>query len=127
MVIWVQKIIDCELVITSEINNKCETIVISGRGYYKKEKEIIIYFTSDNIRYKYIVIKDKVEIYCNDSHYNFWVNKEDIGEIKNGDYIFKITTLANKIEITDNFVLINYELKQNNILIGKYLTKLSFN
>ena len=122
-----QKIIDCELVITSEINNKCETIVISGRGYYKKEKEIIIYFTSDNIRYKYIVIKDKVEIYCNDSHYNFIVNKEDIGEIKNGDYIFKITTLANKIEITDNFVLINYELKQNNILIGKYLTKLSFN
>lgn len=127
MVIWVQKIIDCELVITSEINNKCETIVISGRGYYKKEKEIIIYFTSDNIRYKYIVIKDKVEIYCNDSHYNFRFNKEDIGEIKNGDYIFKITTLANKIEITDNFVLINYELKQNNILIGKYLTKLSFN
>ena len=122
-----QKIIDCELVITSEINNKCETIVISGRGYYKKEKEIIIYFTSDNIRYKYIVIKDKVEIYCNDSHYNFRFNKEDIGEIKNGDYIFKITTLANKIEITDNFVLINYELKQNNILIGKYLTKLSFN
>ena len=35
--------------------------------------------------------------------------------------------LESKIEITDNFVLINYELKQNNILIGKYLTKLSFN
>lgn len=122
-----QKIIDCELVITSEINNKCETTVISGRGYYKKENEIVVYFTSDNIRYKYIVIKDKVEIYCNDSHYNFRLNKEDIGEIKNGDYIFKITTLANKIEITDNSILINYELKQNNVLIGKYLTKLSFN
>jgi len=123
----VQRIIDCELVITSEINNKCETTVISGRGYYKKENETVVYFTSDNIRYKYIIIKDKVEIYCNDSHYNFTLNNEDIGEIKNGDYIFKITTLTNKIEITDNSILINYELKQNNILIGKYLTKLSFN
>lgn len=121
-----QKLIDCNLVITSEINNKCETTVISGRGYYKRENEIVIYFTSDNIRYKYIIKNNEVEIYCNESHYNFSFNKENYGEIKNGDYLFKITTFANKIEIQDNFILVNYELKQNNILIGKYLTKLSF-
>lgn len=122
-----QKIVNCKLVITSKINGKSEDTVIEGKGYYKKEKEQIVYFTSSDIRYKYEINDNKLKIYCNDSWYEFIDNQFSYGEIKNGDYIFKITTFTNKLEINDNYILLNYELSQNKVLIGQYFTELSFN
>lgn len=127
MVILVQKVIECELVIVSEINDKKDTSVIRGKGYCRDEEFFVVYFTSGNGKYKYIVKEDEIEIYYNDSCYKFKNKMFSEGQIKNGDYIFKITTFASKIEIFDNLILIDYELSQNDKLIGKYYTKLSFN
>ena len=127
VVIFVQQIVNCELVINRSIGGKEEKSVIKGKGYYKKdENEVLVFFSSDDIKYKYIYKGDSLFIYCNDSKYEFKENIKCIGEIKNGDYIFKITTLASKIEINNNYIILNYELYQNDLL-GSYCSKLSFN
>ena len=53
-------------------------------------------------------------------------NEKNTGEIKNGDYIFKITTLASKIEVLNNCIILNYSVYQEE-LIGNYFSVLSFN
>lgn len=122
-----QKIVDCVLEINRIINDKEEKSIINGRGYYKEEDGgITIFFSSDNVKYKYIYKYDMLTIFCNDSKYTFKENVKDKGQIKNGDYIFEITTLASKIEINNNYIIVNYSLYQQD-LIGTYLSKLSFN
>lgn len=125
--IFVQEIVMCKLVIDSYINNKNENVVIEGKGYYKNEKGVIsIYFTSEENKYKYFYENDILSISCNDSIYNFKLNREELGKIKNGDYVFEITTFATRIEVGDKFIIVEYNLSQNNTLIGTYKSKLSF-
>ena len=74
--IIVQEIVECKLIINSCINGKDEENVIRGRGYYKNDNGILtVYFTSDNVKYKYVYEKDILKVYCNDSLYNFVLNK----------------------------------------------------
>ena len=109
-------------------DNKEENSVIKGKGYYKNEdNQIIVFFSSDDIKYKYICNEETLTILCNDSKYEFKENIKKEGKIKNGDYIFKITTLASKIEVCTNYIIVNYSLFQNDIVIGTYYSKLSFN
>lgn len=120
------KLIECNLVVSSEINGKKDCIIVKGKGYVKKDEDFIIYFSSDDMKYKYVCQKEKVIVYCNDSVYVFRENKKDIGKIKNGDYIFEVTTFANKIEVKDNLIIIDYTLRQGNSIIGEYSSQLSF-
>ena len=88
-----QKIVECKLIINRVVNDKEDKVVIEGKGYYKEESgEKTIFFSSDNIKYKYIYKDDVLVVTCDDSKYVFKVNEKECGEIKNGDYIFKITT-----------------------------------
>ena len=127
MVIRVQKVVNCVLSINRNINNNEENSIIRGKGYYKNnDGEITIFFSSENIKYKYVYNKDCLVVYCNDSKYSFKENRKDIGEIKNGDYIFKVTTVAKKIEVREDCIILNYSLYQDD-LIGNYQSVLSFN
>lgn len=122
-----QKVVDCKLVINRFISEKEETSVIEGKGYYKKDNdEIIVFFSSEDIKYKYILKEGRLTVFCNDSKYIFKENEKGIGEIKNGDYTFKITTFATKIECNDNSIVLEYSLYQQE-LIGTYYSILSFN
>jgi hypothetical protein len=122
-----QKIVDCKLVINRVVDKKEETSVVQGKGYYRIENdEKIVFFTSENIKYKYIYSNGILTVLCNDSRYVFKENIKEIGEIKNGDYIFKVTTFASKIEVCDSYIILNYSLYQAD-LIGSYTSKLSFN
>lgn len=115
------------MVIESNIDGMKETSVIEGKGYYKKENnEIVVYFISDDIKYKYVYENDKLNIYCNDSSYEFKEGKYCEAKIKNGDYVFLITTFATKIEIKDNLIVVNYILSQKDNVFGKYNSQLSF-
>ena len=127
MVILVQKIINCELSIKRIINDKEELSIIKGKGYYKNASdELIVFFSSEDIKYKYIYKNNILTVLCNDSKYVFKEGTKEYGQIKNGDYIFKITTLASKIEINNQYIILDYSLYQND-LIGTYYSKLSFN
>lgn len=121
------KIVNCELKIESYIDKVKDVSVITGKGYYKNEEDkIIIYFSSEGFKCKYEYENDCLNIYFNDSKYNFINKKTSIGQIKNGDYVIEITTFTHKLEIKENCILLNYSLLQNNIELGKYITNLSF-
>ncbi len=127
MVILVQRKVDCVLEINSEIDGVIQKEEIIGNGYYKSnDEEIVVYFTNSDNRFKYVYSQGVMKVFFNDSCYNFKDKHFMEGEIKNGDYVFKITTFALNIELNDNFILLDYTLSQNNITIGNYKTKLSF-
>ena len=127
MVIFVQKIVECKLAVNSEINGKTDCVIVTGKGYYKEDNnEITVYFTNKDMKYKYVYNKEYLIVSCNDSNYVFRLNKEDIGEIKNGDYVFRITTYATKIEIYNSLIVLEYTLSQEGNIIGKYKSELSF-
>ena len=127
MVIFVNELVECKLKIITLIDGMKSVELIKGRGYCKKEDSfLVVYFTSDNIKYKYEYDGEKLIVFCNDSKYCFISDKKSIGKIKNGDYIFEITTFASKIDVNENCIILNYELFQNNILIGNYETSLLF-
>lgn len=122
-----QEIVECELSIDSVINNQSENVVIKGKGYYREDNgSVTVYFSSDDIKYKYVYNGQLLIINCNDSCYRFVLNKEDVGEIKNGDYVFKITTYATKIELNKRLFVVEYNLSQDNTIIGVYKSRLSF-
>ena len=122
-----QYIVNCKLNIKRVVGGKQEISVIEGKGYYKKEyNEIVVFFSSEDIKYKYVYSNKCLTIWCNDSKYVFRENIKEGGELKNGDYIFRITTLASRIEIFDNCIVLDYSLYQDD-LIGNYYTELSFN
>lgn len=122
-----QKIVNCKLDIDRFIDGKKESSIFEGKGYYKCDNnEIVVFFEANEIKYKYIYKDNSLTVMCNNSKYVFSENKKGVGEIKSGDYVFKITTLANKIEIMDTYIILNYSLYQND-LIGTYFTRLSFN
>lgn len=127
LVILVQEIVECKLVVNSDINGRNEQVIVNGKGYYKKDNEAVtIYFTNEDVKYKYVYDNDVLVVTCNDSCYKFKLNKEERGEIKNGDYVFRITTFATKIEVYNRLIVLEYNLSQNNIVIGKYKSELSF-
>lgn len=122
-----QKIVECKLVIECNNEDGSSQSVIEGKGYYKESDNLkVVYFTNDNNKYKYEYRENTVTIYFNDSCYNFRLNKNSEGEIKNGEFVLKLTTFASKIEINDNCIKVDYTLYQNNIKLGEYKTSLSF-
>lgn len=126
--IIVQRIVECNLVVSSEINNKKDCTIESGKGYYKEEnEEYIVYFTKGETKYKYIYNNGLLKVMCNDSCYEFKENEYKEGQIKNGEYVFVITTFATKIEMLSNKIILNYVLSQGDYVIGKYESELSFN
>lgn len=125
--ILVQKIVDCRLTIKRIIDNKEDIIVEEGKGYYKKSGACIVVFFSNNYyKYKYIYENGELIVICNNSEYRFKEGLDCEGKIKNGEYVFILTTHASKIDISDNCIILDYSLYQNN-LIGNYYSKLSFN
>lgn len=127
MVIWVQEVIECELIVNSSINGQNENVIIEGKGYYKEDGiNIVVYFASGDVKYKYVFEGDILMVSCNDSVYRFKENSYEIGKIKNGDYVFEITTFASKIEINNRVIVLEYNLSQNGQIIGFYKSKLSF-
>ncbi len=122
-----QRLVDCSLIVNSVINGKSESVSINGKGYCKDDNhEVVIYFSNEDMKYKYICKDENIIINCNDSCYNFTLNKENKGVIKNGDYTFDITTFATRIELYENLIILEYELRQHNVLIGTYKSQLSF-
>lgn len=122
-----QRLVECNLCVNSEINGNFDCTIIKGKGYYRENNnEIIIYFVSEDVKYKYVYSNECLIVYCNDSYYKFILNKESMGEIKNGDYVFKITTFATKIDVCNNLIVLEYNLGQQGTIIGKYKSKLSF-
>lgn len=122
-----KKLISCNLTIKSIIDNKEENIVISGDGYYKEEGNVVIvYFSCDGTKYKYIYDKEKLIIECGDSIYEFEEGVKRKGKIKNGNYVFEITTLANKLEIGKEKIILSYVLMQE-FIIGEYFMELTIN
>ena len=127
MVIIVQKIVECNLIVNSEIDGKHDSVTINGKGYYKNDnKEIIIYFSSNENKYKYLYKDNKLYVFSNDSCYEFSEKNYSFGEIKNGDFSLKITTFASKIEIYSDSIVLDYTLSQQDTIIGKYNSILSF-
>lgn len=127
MVIFVQKIVKCRFVINRFIDNKKEESLAEGKGYYKNENgEITVFFSSDGIKYKYVYKNDCLIVNCNDSIYKFIVGEKDKGIIKSDDYEFSVITLASKIVVSDNSIVLEYCLYQES-LIGSYKCFLSFN
>lgn len=126
-VIVVQKIVNCKLEINRIIDDKEEISVIQGKGYYKDSEGIVVFFSTDSVNCKYVYVDNSLTILFNDSKYIFKKDEEGIGQIKNGDYILKITTFASKLEVNDSFIVVDYTLYQSNVMIGKYYSKLSFN
>lgn len=123
-----QRVVNCKLVVNSEINGQKDCVIINGKGYYRNDDEgIVVYFSSDNIKYKYIYVNDLLTVFCNDSEYVFKVNVKEKGKIKNGEYVFEIATFATRIEIRDNLIILDYNLTQQGSIIGKYNSQLSFN
>ncbi len=123
-----QKIVNCELSIKRVIGDKDETSVIKGKGYFKEDNgETVVFFSNEEAKYKYVYNNGLLEVFCNDSKYTFKENVKDFGEIKSGEYIFKITTLASKIEVMNNCIVLDYSLYQQDMLIGTYYSRLSFN
>ena len=93
-----QKIVNCKLSIDRIVAKEKDNFVCEGKGYYKDDNgEVVVFFSCENIKYKYVFSNGILVVYCNDSKYVFKENEKNIGEIKNGDYIFKITTFASKI------------------------------
>ena len=124
-VIVVKKIVNCRLVIECINEEGKSKSVIEGKGYYNEINDLkIVYFTNDNNKYKYEYTENKVTIHFNDSCYNFKLNEKGEGQIKNGEFILKLTTFASKIEIDDNCLNVNYILHQGNIKLGDYKTSL---
>lgn len=122
-----QQIVECKLVVISNINNQNESVLVEGKGYYKEENgEVVVYFSSGDVKYKYVYNGDSLIVSCGDSSYTFRENKSGEGIIKNGDYIFKITTYATKIEVNNRVIVLEYNLSQNNQIIGRYKSTLSF-
>ena len=122
-----QRVVNCRLVISSEINGKKDCVIINGKGYYKKDNDgIIVYFNSEDTKYKYVYVDGCLTIQCNDSVYVFRYNSEEMGKIKNGEYIFEIATFATRIEVKDDSIILDYNLSQQGSIIGKYNTELSF-
>lgn len=122
-----KKIVECKLVIDSKTEGAANKVVIEGKGYYKKENEkIIIYFVNEDNKYKYEYELGGLTISFNDSFYNFKLNKKRKGIIKNGDLSLEITTFANKLEINENSIFLDYKLYQNDFEIGEYKTSLFF-
>lgn len=125
--ILVKKIINCKLSIDRIVENDKDTFVCEGKGYYRCiNDEVVVFFSSGDIKYKYVYKEGYLTVFCNNSKYIFKENEKKFGEIKNGDYIFKITTLASKIEINSNSIILNYSLYQDD-LVGTYFSVLSFN
>lgn len=123
-----QKIVCCNLEIKRIISSIEENSSISGKGYYKNDNsEIVVFFSSDDFKYKYVYKDNLLIVFCNESKYVFENNKKNFGEIKNGDLCFKITTLTSNIEVKDNSIKLDYSLYQGDSLIGVYYSKLSFN
>ena len=122
-----QRVVNCRLVISSEINDKKDCVIINGKGYYKNDSDgVVVYFNSEDTKYKYVYVNDCLTIYCNDSVYVFKINSEQVGKIKNGEYVFEIATFATRIEFNDNSIVLDYNLSQQGYMIGKYNTELSF-
>ena len=122
-----QRLVECNLSVNSEINGNFDCTIVKGKGYYRNDNdEIIIYFVSEDVKYKYVYSKECLSVYCNDSCYKFILNKESLGEIKNGDYVFKITTYATKIDVYNNLIVLEYNLSQQGTVIGRYKSELSF-
>lgn len=127
LVILMQKLVECKLVISSEINGNKDCNIFVGKGYYKKEdNRISVYFSNNDMKYKYVYSNDCLIISCNDSEYEFKVNEYRLGKIKNGDYIFGITTFATRIDVNDSCICLDYILSQQGSKIGNYSTELSF-
>ncbi len=122
-----QKIVNCKLEINRIIDDKEEISAIEGKGYYKDNDGIVVFFSNEGVSCKYIYKDNVLTILFNDSKYIFKIDEEGIGEIKNGDYILKITTFASKLEVNSSFIVVDYTLYQSNVIIGKYYSKLSFN
>lgn len=122
-----QEIVECELIVNSNISGQSDNVVIDGKGYYKEEDDLItVYFSNGKDKYKYVYDGDILIVSCGDSCYRFKNNRNESGEIKNGDYIFKITTYTTKLEIKNRVIVLDYTLSQNNQIIGFYKSKLSF-
>lgn len=122
-----QKIVDCKLIINRIIDSKEEKSVIEGKGYYKDDNgELTVFFTSENSKYKYIYIDNILTVICNNSEYTFKENIKEKGIIKQGEYSLVLTTLASKIKVMPNRIVLNYSLYQEE-LIGMYYSELSFN
>ena len=122
-----QKIVNCKLEISGIIDGNEEVSVVEGKGYYKDSDGIVVFFSNENISCKYMYEDDVLTILFNDSKYIFKNGEQRIGQIKNGDYILKITTFASKLEVNNSFIVVDYTLYQSNVMIGKYFSKLSFN
>ena len=122
-----QRVVNCKLSIKSIINDKEDIFVCEGKGYYKNDTlEITVYFASNDSKYKYVYCEESLTVFCNNSKYTFKKDIESIGEIKSDEYTFIFTTLAKKIEINNNCIVLDYELYQDG-LIGTYYSVLSFN
>lgn len=122
-----RSIINCELKIKSEINGNSDFFEVKGKGYYNDlDNEKVIYFSDQTNKYKFIYKGDRVVVYFNDSIYFFKEGIEDKGILKNGDYTFKITTLTSKIAFNNSNLEINYNLSQDNNIIGKYYLNLLY-
>lgn len=122
-----QKIVDCKLIINRIIDSKEEKSVIEGKGYYKDDNgELTVFFTSENSKYKYIYKDNILTVICNNSEYTFKENIKEKGIIKQGEYSLVLTTLASKIKVMPNKIVLNYSLYQEE-LIGMYYSELSFN
>lgn len=122
-----QKIVSCRLQISRIIDSKKEISIIEGKGYYKDNDGIVVFFSNESANCKYEYRDDILVILFNDSKYVFKLGEEGVGQIKNGDYTLKITTFASKLEVNNSFIVVDYTLYQSNVMIGKYYSKLSFN
>ena len=127
MVIYVQKIVECKLVIESEIEGKKDNFEVNGRGYYKDEDRVItVYFSNGENKYKFIYSDNKLVISFNESSYSFIEGSEDVGIIKSGNLALEIATYAYKLNILENLFYVEYSFIQQGNIIGKYKCELSF-
>ena len=102
-----------------EIDGNKETIEFKEKGYKKVEdNKVTIYFKNEN-SYKFIISNNTLKVYVNESVYIFDKENKTEAIIKNNDYSYKASLVTNKLNISDNFIQIEYELDFTNF-VGKY-------
>jgi hypothetical protein len=103
----------------SIIDDQRENTNFSVKGYKDYKEGCHIYYFKHENEYKFIVSKEDLTVYVNESVYTFNTTKKTEAIINASGYTFKAYINTNKLVISDTLIHIEYELDFNSFK-GKY-------
>ena len=95
----------------SIIDDEYDSITFNAKGYEINDRVRTLYFSYDNVKYKYIIDENNnISVYVNESVYCFNSNKKTEAIINSGGYSIKVSVITNKINIDNDYIEIDYIL-----------------